>query len=168
MNGALREVFRHNSWSSRYLLEACRKLSPEQLHASATGTYGSILDTFNHLVLAEAGYQRRLTGDATDWADRARDADLDEIANWIDDLERRWEEWLNREIDAEAVLPARGDRGRFEVRAGVVIAQVIYHGNVHREQICSIITSLGIEPPDLQPWEYALNTGRMWPAGENV
>jgi len=30
---------------------------------------------------------------------------------------------------------------------------------VHREQICSILTALGLEPPDLQVWAYAEATG---------
>jgi uncharacterized damage-inducible protein DinB len=31
-----------------------------------------------------------------------------------------------------------------------------------REQISAILTSLGIEPPDIQPWAYAWATGRIW------
>jgi hypothetical protein len=34
--------------------------------------------------------------------------------------------------------------------------------NAHREQICAILTSLGIEAPDIQPGEYAWATGRIW------
>jgi uncharacterized damage-inducible protein DinB len=49
-----------------------------------------------------------------------------------------------------------------EVRAGVIVAQALHHGNAHREQICAILTSLGIEPPDIQPWECAWATGRIW------
>jgi len=41
----------------------------------------------------------------------------------------------------------------------VPIAQALHHGNVHREQICSVLTTLGLEPPDLQVWAYAEATG---------
>jgi hypothetical protein len=56
VNGALLEAFRHNSWATRQLLAVCRDLSEEQLAASATGAYGSIRSTFNHLVLSDGRY----------------------------------------------------------------------------------------------------------------
>jgi uncharacterized damage-inducible protein DinB len=52
------------------------------------------------------------------------------------------------------------DDGTYEVNAGVVVAQALHHGNAHREQICAILTSLGMEPPDIQPWGFADETGR--------
>ncbi len=73
MNGALLEAFRHNSWATRQLLAFCRDLSEEQLAASATGTYGSIRATFNHLVLSDGRYLRRLAGGAPAWVDRPDD-----------------------------------------------------------------------------------------------
>jgi hypothetical protein len=80
VNGALLEAFRHNSWAARQLLAFCRDLSEEQLAASATGTYGSIRATFNHLVFSDGRYLLRLAGGAPPWVDRPDDADLDELA----------------------------------------------------------------------------------------
>jgi hypothetical protein len=54
------------------------------------------------------------------------------------------------------------DDGALEVRAGVIVAQALHHGNAYREQIYASLTSLGVEPPDIQPWEYAWATGRIW------
>jgi uncharacterized damage-inducible protein DinB len=34
--------------------------------------------------------------------------------------------------------------------------------DAHREQVCAILTGLDVEPPDVQPWEYAWTTGRLW------
>jgi hypothetical protein len=65
VNGALLKAFRHNGRASRLLLAVCRDLSEEQLAASATGTYGSIRATFNHLVLSHgrsAGWPTRSAG----------------------------------------------------------------------------------------------------------
>jgi uncharacterized damage-inducible protein DinB len=47
------------------------------------------------------------------------------------------------------------DDGALEVRAGIIVAQALHHGNSHREQICAVLTSLGVEPPDIQSWAYA-------------
>jgi hypothetical protein len=31
----------------------------------------------------------------------------------------------------------------------VLVVQALHHGNAHREQISSILTGFGIEPPDI-------------------
>jgi uncharacterized damage-inducible protein DinB len=80
VNGALLEASRHNSWATRQLLAFCRDLSEEQLAASATGTYGSIRASFNHLVLSDGRYLRRLAGGAPAWVDHPDEAELDELA----------------------------------------------------------------------------------------
>ena len=157
VHGALLESFRHNAWATRHLLAFCRDLPPGQLATGAPGTYGSILATFNHIIASDASYLRRLAGDGPDWADSS---DLDELAARVEELAGRWEGYLGRPDDGERVLVV--DNGANEVRAGVFIAQALHHGNAHREQICAGLTGLGIEPPDVQPWEYAWETARIW------
>ena len=160
MDGALLEAFRHNSWATRQLLAFCRELSEEQLAATATGTYGSIRATFNHLVVSDGRYLRRLAGGAPAWVDRRDDAELGELAARAEEAEQLWERLLSEPVDAERVVVV--DDGALEVRAGVLVAQALHHGNAHREQICAILISQGVEPPDTQPWKYAWATGRMW------
>jgi hypothetical protein len=46
--------------------------------------------------------------------------------------------------------------------AGIFIAQALNHANHHREQVCAILTGFGIDPPDIQAWEYAWTTNRIW------
>ena len=41
----------------------------------------------------------------------------------------------------------------------MLVIQALHHGNAHREQICVVLTGLGIEPPDIQAWAYAEATG---------
>jgi uncharacterized damage-inducible protein DinB len=43
------------------MLDACAGLTNEQLAATVPGTYGSILDTFRHLVAADTSYLSVLT-----------------------------------------------------------------------------------------------------------
>jgi hypothetical protein len=161
MNGALIEAFRHNAWATRYLLARCRDLSEEQLATSATGAYGDILATFNHYIAADAAYLRRLSGgEGPAWIDGDETDDFDVLSQWSDETAARWEQYLSQSIDAEKVYQV--DDGLYEVRAGVIVTQALYHANIHREQICTILTGLGIEPPDMQPWEYAWDTGRIW------
>ena len=150
----------HHVWASRRLLEACRQLSDEQLRADATGTYGSVLATLEHLVRSDGGYLARLVGTRPDWVSDRGEASIRELEVRVDDAERLWDTFLAAPIDPERVIVI--DDGANECFAGVFVAQALHHGNAHREQVCAILTGLGIEPPDLQPWEYAWATGRLW------
>lgn len=160
MNEALLEAFRHNAWATKQLLAFCRGLSEEQLTSSGTGTFGGILATFNHLVLSDARYLLRLAGSAPAWVGRNERADLDQLKARVEETEQLWEQLLSKPVDAERVIIV--DQGANQVRAGVFVAQALHHGNAHREQICAILTGLGIQPPDVQAWEYAWATGRLW------
>ena len=41
-----------------------------------------------------------------------------------------------------------------EVPKTIILTQVINHATEHRSQIMTILTHLGIQPPDLSSWEY--------------
>jgi uncharacterized damage-inducible protein DinB len=159
MDELLAEAFRHNAWATKQLLGFCRNLTPEQLAATAPGTYGSILATFNHIVSGDANYLPRPKITRPAWsADEDDISDLGELEARVDETGRLWEQYLADPLDAKYLLSL--DEGAFECQSSVPVVQALYHGNVHREQICSILTALGMEPPDLQAWEYALTTGR--------
>src|SRR5205807_8479270 len=53
------EFLRHNSMMNLRVVEACRPLSPDQLGATAVGTYGSIGATLVHIANAQIGYAAR-------------------------------------------------------------------------------------------------------------
>jgi uncharacterized damage-inducible protein DinB len=43
---------------------------------------------------------------------------------------------------------------------GIRLAQALHHGTDHRSQICTALTRVGIEPPDIDVWDYGLVAGR--------
>jgi uncharacterized damage-inducible protein DinB len=158
MDELLREAFRHNIWATRRLIAFCRDLTPGQLASTAQGSYGSILETLNHVIASDAGYLPRSKVNRPAWAGDDRDIKgLDELDARVDETARLWEVYLADPLDARHLLLLDG--GAYEAQASVPIVQALHHGNVHREQVCAILTSLGIEPPDLQVWTYAEATG---------
>ena len=162
MNDGLVDAFRHNAWATRELLPICRGLTEDQLQTTVPGTYGSIIATLWHVVSSEAGYCARLTGEAPDWDRRAESPpSLDVLAGYIDDLAARWERFLAQPFDAERtfVIPWHDGFDR-DVPAGVVLAQALHHGNEHRAQIATALTSIGVTPPDWGLWEWAEATDR--------
>jgi uncharacterized damage-inducible protein DinB len=159
MNDLLTDSFRHNAWATRKLLSFCGELPQETLDSKAPGSYGSVQATLQHLLGAEAVYSSMFLGafPAWDWREGAA---LETMASWEEDLAARWDEILSRPLDAEGLVSRPTTSGATrQARAGVVLAQTLHHGTLHREQVCATLTSLGLQPPDLEPWSYA-RTGR--------
>lgn len=164
MTSPLLDPLAHNSWATKQLIAFCgEKLSPEQLQATSEGNYGSILSTLQHIVGAESRYRLRLAGEEVSWSTHPDDADLDELDGMHDDMTAFWEELARSEFDPDRRIdvpkPMFGDP--FEVTAGMLVAQTLNHGNEHRAQIFTILTTLGIEPPELDGWAWGTATGRL-------
>lgn len=159
MNEPLRDLFRHNAWATCKAIEACGSLTEEQLAATLGGTFGAPQDTLRHILGGESFY-RSLFGLPqdywTEWSSRFEELQASEMLPWAEKLGTSWEQLLaGKEIDTEKVFEQqRADGTVRQFRAGTLLIQAIHHGNVHREQICAIITSLGLEAPDLSAYAY--------------
>lgn len=165
MNDGLIDAFRHNAWATREVLHVCQPLTDAQLETTVAGTYGSIIATLTHLVASEGGYCRRLTGDEPSWYSHRDDApDVATLMERADDLAGRWESFLGTPFDAERLFIITWHDGiDRDVPAGIVLAQVLHHGNEHRTQICTTLSSIGVETPGLGLWEYSESTQRSTP-----
>jgi uncharacterized damage-inducible protein DinB len=160
-NAVLRDPIRHNVWATASLIGFCRdqNLTAEQLAATGVGTYGTIVATLDHIVRCDGSYLRRIADSPHYFVDSADSTDFDTLERWNAEAGELWEQLLAKPIDVERVIVV--DNGTRETRAGIFLAQAINHANHHREQVCAILTGLGIEPPDIQAWEYAWVTGRI-------
>lgn len=162
MGAALVDAFRAHAWSTRRLLDFCRGLTGEQLTARNLVTGWTIVGTLTHLVSADGYYVGSLQGGGRPvpaWDEsEGQTWTLDELGERAALVAGLWTEYLRAGDDAERLIVI--DSGTFECRAAVIVAHALHHGDLHREQICSAIRALGLEPPDLQPWEYALDVGR--------
>jgi uncharacterized damage-inducible protein DinB len=161
----LSDPLAHNSWATKQLLEFCQKnLSPDQLRATSEGNYGTILGTLQHIIGAESRYRFRLSDEEPPWSKRPEETeDLGELEGMHDDTSAFWMELARSDFDPDRTIdvpkPAQGDP--FEVKAGMLVAQTLNHGNEHRAQIFTILTTIGVEPPDLDGWSWGEATGRL-------
>lgn len=161
MKGALEEAFRAHAWGTRRLLEFCRDLSGEQLAAKDSDrTTWSILEVLNHLVCSDGYFLGMLsTGARLDWISSEEDrVGVDILLEHAERLAPLWQDYLATTDDMDRLVLI--DDGTFECRAGVLVANALHHGDLHREWVCSMLARSGMEPPDLQPWEYAIEEGR--------
>ncbi len=51
----------------------------------------------------------------------------------------------------------------YSVEPWVVMVQAINHATEHREQIKSMLSSLGVTPPSIDGWDYGEETGALVP-----
>lgn len=161
-NQIILDSVRHNNWATGRLLEFCRPLTEEQLATPGIGTYGGILATLDHIIRCDGSYVGRLAGEKPGWTSEPA-AGIDELRGWNNHAGQLWERLVAEPFDTERVIIIYD--GASAVRAGIFIAQAINHANHHREQVCSILTGFGIQPPDIQAWSYGWVTGRMWANG---
>jgi uncharacterized damage-inducible protein DinB len=74
-----------------------------------------------------------------------------------------WSALLDTEPDPDEMLTEVDEKDGFERDApvGVRLAQALHHGTDHRSQICTALTSIGVEPPAIDVWDYGLANGRV-------
>lgn len=155
MTAALEHVLRHNAWANRALLEHCTALGPGALDLKAAGTYGTLYGTLQHLVGGEQFYIRLLTGESLGTpvrkTERRAPDDLVVIAAMTG----------SRAIDVAANddpdrVIGEGDDW---TTVGIVLAQLVHHGNEHRAQATTILGSSGRTTPKIGAWTYGIANG---------
>ncbi|MCC6455736.1 MAG: DinB family protein [Caldilineaceae bacterium] len=157
----LTKLFAHNAWANLKLLDFCEGLSDEQLDATAVGGFGTIRDTLLHIAGAEVSYVSRVNG-RLPAQPFARDEFpgfelLKDTVRWSSD------ELLQLALSAreDTLVRERWERWRCEYTLASLIVQAINHATEHRAQIATIITQLGMEPPDMSGWSYMNETGEF-------
>jgi uncharacterized damage-inducible protein DinB len=164
----MRDAFDHNTWATLQVIDVCLTLTPEQLETSLPGTYGSILDTMRHLVAAEANYLFVCSGEGAPIEDEDR-MDMEELRAAIEGFGPTWSALLARDPDPDTVLVRHRDDGsETSAPLSIRLAQVVHHGTDHRSQICTALTSLGIEPPSIDVWAFGEADGRVVEAPPTV
>lgn len=56
------ELFHYNHWANQELMAICMGLGDEMMTASIPGSYGSILETFAHILNAKSSFLKRIHG----------------------------------------------------------------------------------------------------------
>lgn len=161
------EALRHNAWATLVLLDFCKGLSDDELHASGIrGASGSIYATLQHFVVAEGNYRQSITGEFPrhwGWFAGERPS-LEELEDRTRDSANFWEDLFAKGVTPDVKIHYRGSNGSsYESNLGVLIAQTLNHGNHHRAEICVMLTQLGNEPPDLSGLGYGEASGRSFP-----
>jgi len=157
----LADAFTHHVWATVRLIDACLALTPDQLATTVPGTYGSIIDTMRHLVGADASYLFVMSGGRSPVIDEET-MDLPELRTAMEDHGSAWSSVLAGDLDPDTVVVRHRDDGsEGHAPLGIRLAQVVHHGTDHRSQICTALTTIGVEPPAIDVWDLAEAQGRL-------
>ncbi len=157
----LEKLFEHNNWANLRIIQACSALSDEQLDADPqSATKGSIRRTLLHLVTSQRGYLSLLTLpiEVRLHAPPAI-ADLQEAVSISGDGLLA----LARDEPGKHLKTQLQTTDGYFVEPWVVMVQAINHATEHREQIKSMLSSLGVTPPDIDGWDYGEATQALTP-----
>ncbi len=148
------EFLRYNQWANQQLLAACGRLSPSQLETNIPGAYGSILQTFRHVLEAEADYINRITGvrpkPSFNWDEGPSLAVMAVFAGQLGDA------FLSviRQVPPTQNVHEEENGLTMDYQARQLFMQVVNHGISHRTDITTYLSSLGQSVPDLDNWGY--------------
>lgn len=153
-NDTLTTLFSHHLWANLRLFEQCAALTSEQLDATILGAFSSIRETLEHIVRAEQNYFSRIsTGQPFQRPDNPPPMTLAEMIESLRTTGTGLIEWVSK-IQAGDMVQVNWEGTPRDVPKTILLTQVINHATEHREQVKTIMTQLGIEPPDLQAWTY--------------
>jgi uncharacterized damage-inducible protein DinB len=159
MKNILEKLFEHNHWANLQVLHACSVLSDEQLDVDPqSATQGTIRSTLSHLVASQRGYLALLTLPVEErpTAPLAFE-ELEESAR------SSGEGFITLLRDGKVPTTRLQTRDGYYVEPWVVMLQVINHATEHREQIKSMLSALGVTPPEIDGWDFGLAQDALVP-----
>jgi uncharacterized damage-inducible protein DinB len=151
----------YNNWANQGLLDFLTGMPPETLDLTSGGVYGTMRETFEHLLSSEMGYSRRLAPPPPrDLPERPEHPDLATLVAMQAESAAR----LTNLVDTLPEPATRIETSSGMRAAATILTQLVMHGVEHRGHIGTILGSNGIEPPDLDSWAHGIWLhGDDWP-----
>jgi uncharacterized damage-inducible protein DinB len=158
----LEPAFAHHVWATQRLIDACFDLSAEELETRVPGTRGPMLETLRHVVGGDADDLFILTGDRAYHVDAER-MSLAEARVVMERNGSGWAKLISGSLDPDAVVREIDETDGYQRWApvGFRLAASLNHGADHRSQICTALTTLGVDPPGIDVYNFGLDAGRV-------
>lgn len=158
----LTRLIEHNNWANLRILDACATLKAEQLDFQPqSAVRGTIRETLQHLVLSQEDYvsmlikfdhppEREFTPTLLELREVVVKSGKELLA-------------LGQDVSSGLLQSQISLSDGYKVEPWVIIVQVINHATEHREQIKSIMTTLGVEPPRIDGWLHGRESNALIP-----
>ena len=148
------EFVRYNQWANQTLMTLCEKLEGTLLITSIQGSAGSILQTFGHILRAEASFLKRINGKSPEPSfDWAKAPSLSQLLPYSIKLGDALLDTIQTVAPTTNVHEEEGS-WIFDYQARLIYMSLFYHGVAHRTDITTFLNTHGIELPELDIWGY--------------
>jgi uncharacterized damage-inducible protein DinB len=157
MNDDFASLFAFNRWANRKMLDACRKLTPEQYVAEPVSGWPSVRATVWHIAIVTDGWLRALAGEPNEsFPSEAELATVDDAERLLVRAYQRFDELLpGLTPERLATLVTLRRRGRVAtLPPWAVLRHIVNHTTYHRGQVASKLKRFGVQQPetDLVYW----------------
>ena len=148
------EFVRYNQWANQQLLAICLKLDESLLTADIPGTAGSIRQTFEHLLRAEAGFLKRIHGTGPQpnfkWEEKPS---LAQMADFAAEVAEAFMSTI-QQVPPTQNVHEEAPGWTFDYQARLIFMSLVYHGVAHRTDITTFLNNQGVALPELDVWGY--------------
>jgi uncharacterized damage-inducible protein DinB len=150
-------LFAFNRWANAKMLDACRKLTPEQYAAEPVPGWGSVRSTVHHIAIVTDGWLRTLADDPDQSFPSEAEVPTPDHAAQILERAYRTLDSLLPTLSPERLAAPRtlSRRGRTAVLPPwLVLRHVVNHTTYHRGQVASKLRRFGVQQAetDLVYW----------------
>lgn len=148
------EFVLYNQWANQKLLAACAKLEEEKSITKISGGYGSIQETFCHILKAETSFLKRIHGTYLEadfkWEDNPSFAQMSAYARKVG------EAFMGtiKSVPPTQNVHEEGKGWEFDYQARLIFMSLVYHGVAHRTDITTYLNAQGVDLPELDVWAY--------------
>jgi uncharacterized damage-inducible protein DinB len=144
-------LFAFNRWANAKMLDACRKLTPEQYGAEPAPGWPPVRTTVWHIVIVTEGWLRALSGDPDQSFPAEAEVSTPDAAAGVLERAYRIQDTLLPTLTPEALATPRtiSRRGRTAVLPPwVVLRHIVNHTTYHRGQVASKLKRFGVQQPE--------------------
>jgi uncharacterized damage-inducible protein DinB len=150
MNDDFVSLYAYNRWADRRVLDACRKLTPEQYVAEPVPGWSSVRSTLVHIAIVTDGWLRGVAGESVQTVPtEAELPTVDDVERLLDQAYRTFESVLPT-LTPERLTTAQTFRGRGRTAVlppWAVLRHIVNHATYHRGQVASKLKRFGVEQP---------------------
>ena len=165
-----RPMARNNAWSNFRLLEACARLTRDDLMTERTSFFPSLPATLNDILAVDGYYIDALTEGGrgpSAFRDFVPFDDVASLRRAQEDSDRALIAFCDAERDerlSRTVLTDRGEAGVYPERVDRLLGHLFLHQIHHRGQAHAMLAGTSVSPPQLD--EYFLEFDRPARAGD--
>jgi uncharacterized damage-inducible protein DinB len=159
MHDDIPTLFAFNRWANAKMLEACRKLTPEQYAAEPAPGWTPVRSTVWHIAIVTDGWLRTLANDPDEsFPAEAEVSTPDDAARILERAYRTLDGVLPTLTPELLATPRRfSRRGRTAMLPPwVVLRHVVNHTTYHRGQVASKLKRFGVQQPETDLVYFAL------------